>query len=123
LRPHHLTALALAAVALAALAACGDEPVPEMTTTGAQVAGAVVRQLEYHSGGELYEVDCGDDDDILVSSGREVACTVVDPDTGVELDVTATLEVIGQGAGWRARVEMPEELATASPTGSESGSD
>jgi hypothetical protein len=122
LRPHHRTALALA-IAAVALAACSAEPEANIiTVTSDQVAEAVARRLEMDTG-RLFEVDCGDDEEITILSGTEVACTVVDPATGVEADATASLESIGQGAGWRARVEIAEEPGTASPSSPEAGTD
>lgn len=115
MRPHHLTALALAAIAVGALAACGDEPAPEMTTTGEQVAESVVRTLEVQTG-VVFEADCGDEEGIVVADDLEVACTVVDPATGTELDATATLDIIGRSEGWRTRVEVAEGPGTAGPT-------
>ncbi|GAA2128855.1 hypothetical protein [Glycomyces algeriensis] len=120
MRPHHCTALAAAVLALAACSA-EPEPEPELTATADQVADFVARVLESESG-EPTQVDCGDDEHIVVESGLEIACTVVDPATGAELDATATLEIIGRSEGWRARVEMPEEPGTASPTDREGGS-
>jgi hypothetical protein len=105
MRPHHCAALAAAVLALAA---CSAEPEPELTASADQVADFVARVLESESG-EPTQVDCGDDERIVVESGLEIACTVVDPATGAELDATATLEIIGNSEGWRARVEMPEE--------------
>lgn len=115
MRPHHLAALALAAIAVVALAACADEPAPEMTTTGGQVAESVVRTLEVQTG-TVFEADCGDEEDIVVADDLEVACTVVDPATGVEQDATATLEIIGRNEGWRTRVAIAEGPGAASPT-------
>ena len=113
----------MAAIAVALLAACSAEPEPNIiTVTSGQVAGEVARVLEMETG-ELFEVDCGDDEDIVISSDTEVACTVVDPATGTELDATASLESIGLGAGWRARVEVAEGPGAAGPTGPEGGSD
>jgi hypothetical protein len=107
LRSLHRPALALA-IAVIALAACSAEPEANIiTVTSGQVAEEVARMLEMDTG-RLFEVDCGDDEEIVILSGTEVACTVVDPATGVEADATASLESIGRGAGWRARVEVAE---------------
>ncbi|MDN3239039.1 hypothetical protein [Glycomyces tritici] len=122
MRPHHLAAPALAAIAAALLAACGDEPAPAMTTTGEQVAESVVRTLEVQTG-VVFEADCGDEEGLVVADDLEVPCTVVDPATGVEQDATAVLEIIGRNEGWRTRVEIAEGPSAASPTGPEGGSD
>jgi hypothetical protein len=103
MRRQLLAALPLAIAA--ALSACSSEK--GITVSGDSVADSVAGALEEEFG-ERPEVDCGGDDDIAVTSGKLVECTVVDPATGSEYDATAKLEVIGDYAGWRVRVEMAE---------------
>ncbi|WP_205327749.1 hypothetical protein [Glycomyces sp. YM15] len=118
MRSHPLTALPLA-IASFALAACSTET--ELTASGDAVADFVARVLEEQLG-ERPEVDCGDFE-VIVSSGKEVDCTVIDPVTGAAFEVTATLHVIGADEGWRVRVEVPDESDAERPTEPADGSD
>ncbi|MCD0443044.1 DUF4333 domain-containing protein [Glycomyces sp. A-F 0318] len=102
IRTLALLPLALAAVGLAA---CSVEAGP--TVSSEDVAAAAEDALEGEIGSRP-EIDCGDDDSIIVTEGEEVDCVLTDPSTGSEFDAAVTFTGV-DGGEWNADVEVASE--------------
>lgn len=96
-----------------ALSACS---LFSQTISGDDLAEAAADALETEIGVRP-DVDCGDED-ITPEEGKEVDCTVADPDDGQELDAVVTFTGV-DGDQWNIEVEVLPAEGTADETQSE----
>lgn len=103
---HRLVALPLGVAALAtmALSACSVEA--GFTVTGDELADNAAGALEEQIG-QRPELDCGSED-IILTEGKEVPCTLTDPTTGSEYDTTVTITKV-DGTEYEIQVQVADE--------------
>lgn len=99
------------ALALLGLAACTAEA--GSTVSGGELADLAADALEKETGSRP-DLDCGDDDSIIVSEGKEVDCVATSTETGAEYDATVTFTSV-EGRDYEISVEVASE-----PNGAES---
>lgn len=120
-----LAALPIALVALG-LAACTAEAGP--TVSAADLAELAAEALEEETGARP-DMDCGDNDSIIVTQDKEVDCTATSTESGNEYDATVTFTNVDgleyeisvkvasepNGAGSEAPSSEPAEDGTSEP--------
>ncbi|TQL77044.1 uncharacterized protein DUF4333 [Stackebrandtia endophytica] len=104
--------LGIAALATMALSACSAEA--GFTVTGDELADNAAGALEEQIG-QRPELDCGSED-IILTEGKEVPCTLTDPTTGSEYDTTVTITKV-DGTEYEIQVQVADE-----PKGGDSAS-
>jgi hypothetical protein len=93
------------ALALLGLAACTAEAGP--TVSGEELADLAADALEEETGSHP-DLDCGDDDSIIVTQGKEVDCVATSTETGAEYDATITFTSV-EGSDYEISVEVASE--------------
>jgi hypothetical protein len=102
------------ALALLGLAACTAEAGP--TVSGEELADLAADALEKETGSRP-DLDCGDDDSIIVTQDKEVDCVATSTETGAEYAATITFTSV-EGRDYEISVEVasePNDAASEAP--------